>query len=51
MAMDRTMYGKVQPGASYQPYRITIKRGREAEAPGCKFLWFLMSKLHFFFTL
>ncbi|XP_034948993.1 leupaxin-like isoform X1 [Chelonus insularis] len=34
MAMDRTMYGKVQPGALYQPYRITVKKGRDAEAPG-----------------
>nr|XP_012231000.1 PREDICTED: paxillin isoform X5 [Linepithema humile] len=27
MAMDRTMYGKVEPGDTYQPYRITIKKG------------------------
>ncbi|XP_047345977.1 paxillin-like isoform X2 [Vespa velutina] len=27
MAMDRTMYGKVQPGATYQPFRITVKKG------------------------
>ncbi|XP_043481971.1 leupaxin isoform X2 [Leptopilina heterotoma] len=25
--MDRTMYGKLEPGASYQPYRITVKKG------------------------
>lgn len=35
--MDRTMYGKIQHGASYQPYRITMKRGRDAGAPGCEF--------------
>ncbi|KAI4489725.1 hypothetical protein M0804_003907 [Polistes exclamans] len=33
MAMDRTMYGKVQPGATYQPFRITMKKG---SPPGCK---------------
>ncbi|XP_012263726.1 paxillin-like isoform X3 [Athalia rosae] len=27
MAMDRSMYGKVEPGATYQPYRITVKNG------------------------
>ncbi|XP_018357874.1 PREDICTED: leupaxin isoform X1 [Trachymyrmex cornetzi] len=27
MAMDRTMYGKVEPGDTYQPYRITMKKG------------------------
>ncbi|XP_066586832.1 leupaxin-like isoform X2 [Prorops nasuta] len=27
MAMDRSMYGKVKPGATYQPYRITVKKG------------------------
>jgi len=35
MAMDRTMYGKVEPGGTYQPYRITVKKG---SPPGCKFL-------------
>ncbi|XP_033230185.1 paxillin isoform X7 [Belonocnema kinseyi] len=25
--MDRTMYGKLEPGPSYQPYRITVKKG------------------------
>lgn len=25
--MDRTMYGKVEPSAIYQPYKITIKKG------------------------
>lgn len=33
MAMDRTMYGKVEPGDIYQPYRITMKKG---SPPGCK---------------
>ena len=32
--MDRTMYGKLEPGPSYQPYRITVKKGLP---PGCKF--------------
>ncbi|XP_033321255.1 paxillin isoform X6 [Megalopta genalis] len=27
MAMDRSMYGKVDPGAIYQPYKITVKKG------------------------
>ncbi|XP_076234777.1 paxillin isoform X2 [Calliopsis andreniformis] len=27
MAMDRTMYGKVDPGAIYQPFKITVKKG------------------------
>lgn len=33
MAMDRTMYGKVEPSDIYQPYRITMKKG---SPPGCK---------------
>lgn len=33
MAMDRTMYGKVEPSAIYQPYKITIKKG---SPPGCE---------------
>lgn len=31
--MDRTMYGKVQPG-TYHPYRCTRKNG---SSPGCKY--------------
>ncbi|XP_043282015.1 paxillin isoform X3 [Venturia canescens] len=27
MAMDRSMYGKVLPGPTYQPYRITMAKG------------------------
>ena len=33
MAMDRTMYGKVEPSAIYQPYKITITKG---SPPGCE---------------
>ena len=33
MAMDRSMYGKVMPGPTYQPYRITMARG---SSPGCE---------------
>jgi hypothetical protein len=32
--MDRTMYGKVQPG-TYHPYRCTRKNG---SSPGCKYI-------------
>ncbi|XP_057332019.1 leupaxin-like isoform X1 [Microplitis mediator] len=32
--MDRTMYEKVHYGPTYRPYRITLRRGRDAEAPG-----------------
>ncbi|OXU23720.1 hypothetical protein TSAR_006505 [Trichomalopsis sarcophagae] len=37
--MDRTMYGKLEPGYSYQPYRVTVQKN--GLAPGCK--------LHFIF--
>jgi hypothetical protein len=33
--MDRTMYGKVQPG-TYHPYRCTRKNG---SSPGCKYIY------------
>lgn len=33
MAMDRTMYGKVEPSAIYQPYKITVTKG---SPPGCE---------------
>lgn len=35
--MDRTMYEKANYGPTYRPYRITLRRGRDAEAPGCEF--------------
>jgi len=55
MAMDRTMYGKVEPGGTYQPYRITVKKG---SPPGCKFLkwgirpkcWILFAKINWCFN-
>lgn len=44
--MDRTMYGKVEPSAIYQPYKITIKKG---SPPGCEsiFLFVFNPFLHF----
>jgi len=39
--MDRTMYGKVQPG-TYHPYRCTRKNG---SSPGCKYV---MCRFHTF---
>lgn len=40
MAMDRTMYGKIEPSAIYQPYKITIKKG---SPPGCESIIFFVS--------
>lgn len=37
--MDRTMYGKVEPSAIYQPYKITIKKG---SPPGCESIIFFV---------
>lgn len=41
--MDRTMYGKVEPGYSYQPYKVTLQNNKLA--PGCKLYWLI----YFFF--
>lgn len=42
MAMDRTMYGKIEPSAIYQPYKITIKKG---SPPGCESIIFFVFNL------
>lgn len=34
--MDRTMYGKIDPGAR-QPYRCAMNMREKGISPGCKF--------------
>lgn len=47
MAMDRTMYGKIEPSAIYQPYKITIKKG---SPPGCESIIFFVFNLFLRFS-